>query len=157
MTLIDRGAVGGAHVGGGGGDVELRLGIGIARLAGEREVALGGIHDVEHGDVVAGGAQSAQRGERRVDVDEQVADEDDHAAARDEPRRLAERGGEVRGAAVARLGERGDEAAPLRGAGARRDAGADGVVEADEADRVALAEEQERERGRRTARRRRAW
>ena len=80
-------------------------------------------------------------------IDEQIADEDDHAAPRDEPRRLPERGGEVGCAAAAGLGERGDDAPPLRRARARRDAGADGVVEADQADRVALAQEQERERG----------
>jgi hypothetical protein len=135
---IDGDAIRGTHVGRGGRHVQLGFGIGVARLAGEREVALGGIHHVEHGDVVAGRAQTAHRGKRRLDVDEQVADEDHHPAPRDEARRLAECRGEIRRAPVALLGERRDESAPLPAAGARRDAGAHGVVESDEPHRIAL-------------------
>ena len=83
------------------------------------------------------------------DVHEQIGNQDDQPATVDQTRRLLERFGGAGRPALSRFLERGDDAAPLAVARARGGtARADAIVEADETDGVALAEQQQREGGR---------
>ena len=54
-----------------------------ARRAGEREGHLVVVQDVEDEDVVPAVAEHLQAAEERLAVDQQVGDDDDHAAAGD--------------------------------------------------------------------------
>jgi len=102
---------------------------------------------VEHGDVVADGAETPDRLLDARDVHEEIGDEDDHPAPVDQTRGLLQRFGRAGGQPRTRFVERRDDPPPLPRTGTRRDGGADAVVETYEPHGIALAQEEEAERG----------
>jgi len=97
---------------------------------------------MEHGDVVADGPKGRDGRLHFVFVDEQIGDHHHHPGARDHAGRLHERAWAVGAFPCPGVVERVDNAAPLHRAGPGRNDRAHLVVEADEPDGVALAEQQ---------------
>ena len=101
---------------------------------------------MQHRDIVPLRAKSSHRRIDLVRVEEEIGDEHHHPTARDQGARSRECAGGIGALAPTRLLERGDDPMPLLLVRARRERGADLVIEADQAHGVALAEEDSRER-----------
>src|SRR5207248_3300223 len=75
--VLDGRSICGSYVGNAGGNLYVRLGIDEESLATGGEITFGGIHDVQHGDVMPRGPESSHRLFDVGRLHEQVGDEHD--------------------------------------------------------------------------------
>src|SRR5690348_2839925 len=131
----------GTDIGDARGDLHRALRIDEDGLTARRQLPLGGIHEVQHGDVMANGPESTDGALDLGDVHEQIRNEDDHAATIDEACGLLERSRCRGSAAGPGFFEGRDNASPLPVSGAWWHGAPDLRVESHQPDGVALPEQ----------------